>query len=465
MTGGDDDLARLRDRETERTVLGQVLTWADTWVLYRDAGLQVDDFWHTPHRDIFTAINAVDTDALVPDVPLVLARLRDMGVYEAVGPGYVTGLLDGVPKPAASNVAGLTSRLRSLATARAWVAGQDRRRTRLLANPALVGNGFFTEQRAWLDTLDGVPESHPALLDDVSIAHCPTPPEIVAGRLPADALGLLIGPPGTAKSLVTLSLAVDILTGRPWFGASVVRGVVLWILAEGGPARFARRIRAAKLARGLPLDQSIGFHIWPQPVNLRDVSAVATLVTLVRRVAPVLIVLDTYSRCAIGIDENAAQDTSVIVGALDQLRAASGADVLAVHHTPKDGRLEPRGSTVLTGAVDTILATQRFGTDRLQLACLKQRDGALFAPLRLRLDPVAESVVPVLVASDEAPVLDDRLDTAILAALATGPLSGSRLAASLHQDRSLVFARLRRLEAVGRIEQTGQGPALRWRLL
>jgi len=306
----------------------------------------------------------------------------------------------------------------------------------------------------------------PRLVDDVEILDTPAPVMLVVDRLPADALALLIGPPGGGKSITALDLAVSTATGRPWLGAPIVRsGPVVWVLAEGGPARFARRIAAAKQHADLPLDRRIGLYTWSgAPALLRPVDF-DPLARAVAHLQPALVVLDTYSRLATGADENSASDTGLIVSAIDTLRGTH-ATVLALHHTPADGRTTPRGSSALLGAADSVLTLTANADGRLRLACTKQRDGALFAPVTFRLQPVADSVVPVLEAAMEeaGPALDDEIDRRILDALGTGPLSGNQLAKMLHFDRSLIFSRLQRLASAGRVHQTGAGPALRWRL-
>jgi hypothetical protein len=238
------------------------------------------------------------------------------------------------------------------------------------------------------------------------------------------------------------------------------------VLAEGGVPRFARRLRAAKLAADCDLSRPIGIHTWPGAVALLDSMTVAALASAARVVTPALIVLDTLSRCTAGADENSAQDASSVVAALDGLRAAAGgALVLALHHVPKDGRMDPRGSTVLSGAVDTIVTLQSAAADRLRLACSKQRDAAPFAPLLLRLAPSDESVVPVLAEPADGPPVTDSLDDDILGALADRPMSGKALATRLDHDRRLVLSRLRRLEREGQVKQDGDGRSTQWRAL
>jgi hypothetical protein len=156
----------------------------------------------------------------------------------------------------------------------------------------------------------------------------------------------------------------------------------------------------------------------------------------------------------------------LIVAALDRLRA-SGSTVVAIHHTPHDGRSTPRGSSALLGAVDCVM-TLHQAERQLRLACSKQRDGIPFAPIAISLMPVAESVVPALVVdepTDATPVVDDALEARILTTLSAGPQSGSALAKLLRIDRGVVFECLQRLASAGHIKQMGAGPARRWRRL
>jgi hypothetical protein len=462
------DIDRLRDDDLERVVLGQMLAYRDAQLAYlRGTGLEGQDIANPISRLIFEAISAADADGLVTDPVTVATRLREMGRLDEVGPGFVLKIAGETPRPAEANIRANADRLRMLARARRYVHDERALTVQLLADPQIITNGLIGYRRQQLDALEAdTPNATAGLLDDVAILDTADLPMLVADRLPADALGLLISPPGTGKSLVGLDLGLSVATGRDWLGACVARsGPVFWVLSEGGVSRFARRLRAAKLARGHQLTERVGLYIWPEAVSLLDARAIARLSTAVRAIQPALTVLDTYSRCTAGADENSAKDTSAIVAVLDQIRSISGGLVLALHHLPKDGRLEPRGSTALAGAVDTILTLQRVGSDRLRLACAKQRDGAPFAPVLLRLQAAGDSVVPVFSEPDVPPPIDDSLDAAITGTLAQHPFSGSRLAGTLHQDRSLVFARLRRLEAAGRVAQEGQGRSTRWRLL
>ena len=53
---------------------------------------------------------------------------------------------------------------------------------------------------------------------------------------------------------------------------------------------------------------------------------------------PALIIVDTLARCMVGGDENSAKDMGLFIAHADALRKETGATVLIIHHTGKNGR-------------------------------------------------------------------------------------------------------------------------------
>ena len=107
--------------------------------------------------------------------------------------------------------------------------------------------------------------------------------------------------------------------------------------------------------------------------------------------------IDTVNRCMPSGNENATEDMTRCVAGCDQIRSELGCAVFLLHHTGWDESRE-RGSTVLRGAMDTLISLK--GTDVLSLSCEKQRDLDPFADIKLRLVPRDGSVVLRL--ADEA---------------------------------------------------------------
>ncbi len=77
---------------------------------------------------------------------------------------------------------------------------------------------------------------------------------------------------------------------------------------------------------------------------------------LIQKHQPVLVIIDTLARSAVGVEENSAKEMGGFIGACDALRMALQTSVLVVHHTGKSGDI--RGSTALYGAADSVLSVK-----------------------------------------------------------------------------------------------------------
>jgi AAA domain-containing protein len=163
---------------------------------------------------------------------------------------------------------------------------------------------------------------------------------------------------------------------------------VLYVAAEG-LSGLPKRIKAWEERRGAATPQNA---FWlPEAAPLLNDQGIALLETYVAELRPRLIVLDTLARCMVGGDENSAKDVGRAVDNADRLRRASGATVLLIHHTTKDGG-SYRGSSALEGAVDVALEVTAEG-DLVTITCTKAKDTAPFEPIRLQAVPTGDSVV------------------------------------------------------------------------
>jgi len=88
--------------------------------------------------------------------------------------------------------------------------------------------------------------------------------------------------------------------------------------------------------------------------------------------------VDTLNRNFGSGDENAQGPMADFVRNLDLLRDRFRATILVVHHTPR-GATNPRGSSVLDGAADTMMEAAKVeenGENLVRLSITKQKDGA-----------------------------------------------------------------------------------------
>ena len=236
--------------------------------------------------------------------------------------------------------------------------------------------------------------------DVTELAELPPITDLVSGHIPTKALVTMYGPSGDGKTFLALDLALSIATGIPWHGHSVEQGPVGYVIAEGAGG-LNQRVEAWQEHHGILVSPPVKFL--PQPVHFLEPTEAARLVAELQTwdPSPRLAVVDTLSWCLAPGDENSTKDMGAYVAAIGELRAATGATVLTLHHTGHDTSRE-RGNTALKGAMDTHMRVKQED-DTITLSCDKQREAVPFTALKFRLEPVGESVVPVLVQPDDRP--------------------------------------------------------------
>ena len=185
-------------------------------------------------------------------------------------------------------------------------------------------------------------------------------------------LSVIWGDPGSYKTFLATSMAVSVASGEPWFGCQVRQGPVLYILGEGGVDMFRRRAGMAAKQRGLDI-KDLPLYVRPEAIDMSTPSRLNPYMDQwTVNISPVLVVIDTLSRCLPG-DENTQEVMQGFISCMDVMREVFGATVLALHHAGKSG--EMRGSTVLHGAVDVNLRVEKDeAARRLRIEAEKLRD-------------------------------------------------------------------------------------------
>lgn len=208
-------------------------------------------------------------------------------------------------------------------------------------------------------------------------------------HIQSNSLSMIYGPSGSFKSFHAIDWAACISTGTPWGGCNVKEGAVLYVAAEGDHG-ISRRIKAWETVHGKSVDKLVRIG---KPVALTQPDGIAQLENAVKSVVHKygdisLIVIDTVARCFGGGDENNTKDMGMFIAACDNLRTATNASVLLVHHTGKTMAREARGNSSLKAALDTEYRVTRNGsTTSLEylLECTKQKDSEPVAPLVVKL--------------------------------------------------------------------------------
>jgi len=212
------------------------------------------------------------------------------------------------------------------------------------------------------------------------------PRYLIKGLLNMDSESWIIGEPGSKKSFVALDMLGHVAAGKMWQGRKVNGGAVVIIVAEGAGG-IGDRITAYESLHGV-MPENV--HILPRPVQAKNIGAWAVLVEACRRIAPVLVVIDTQARVTVGLEENSATELGIYIEAVRAAREATGACVLTVHHTGRKGG-DARGSSAIDGAQSTELKVTSEGLAGT-LSTEKQKDLPQAAPIPLRFKSVVTGV-------------------------------------------------------------------------
>jgi hypothetical protein len=197
--------------------------------------------------------------------------------------------------------------------------------------------------------------------------------------LTKDSLCTVYGDSGTYKTFVVLGVCVSIASGLPWLGEYTPRvsGPVFYICGEGFSG-IAGRLRGQCLGYGID-GQDIPLFVSGVAVQVLDADSVARMVAAIDELAkehgqPVLIVLDTLSRCFGPGNENDTPDMARYIAELDRIRSKYGCTIINVHHTGIIDKTRGRGSGAHRAALDIEYRVDTTNTDDKRLVCTKSKD-------------------------------------------------------------------------------------------
>lgn len=225
----------------------------------------------------------------------------------------------------------------------------------------------------------------PAMEDgwDFDLSGFENEPHLIQNLIEKGTTVWLVGPSGSYKSFIALSMAASIASGQDWYGRETSRGPVVYICSEGA-RNWKKRMAAYVKVHGKTEDAETLMMI-PAPVQVGSKEWNALQGTLVG-VRPSMIVVDTQAQCTTEYEENSNSEMSKVTNALTAMAQATGATVLTVHHTghSNDGRAQRgRGASSVYGAADTELSvvpkeiTDEFGTVEgryVEVKVTKQKD-------------------------------------------------------------------------------------------
>lgn len=307
---------------------------------------------------------------------------------------------------------------------------------------------LFTPLRRPLDTDGSVPDAgrevssgRYRVVDYTALQSIKPPSWIIRDFLPRESSALIVGPPGSYKTFLTLDALLSVATDEylgagTWASAVEQRGPVLMAVGEGR-AGIKSRV-AAWSEHWLGGAEIPNFYLAdPVPSVLEDANDVEGFIHAFEQMSDTytLIALDTVSKSMRGADENSAADAGLYDVLARNLIARFGCTVVGIAHTGLENTKRQRGSGAFEGDSDTIMMMEAHGRDA-RMFVTRQKDYPEWEKPRWRaMEDVGGSKVPVTIerttepkkaaakAERRAAMLDaimlETLDTAVVAVLAS----------------------------------------------
>ena len=183
---------------------------------------------------------------------------------------------------------------------------------------------------------------------------------LIESYVPSRSVGFIFGDSQDLKSFLVAQWAFNLATGISFGDLRVNKGPVVIICAEGSNS-FPKRIKAIEDKHCINVEDKIVTVNRPiAMLNQQEVEMLHDLLDELKNTfdeSPKLLVIDTFSQCSAGIDENNAGDIARYINTCKEISEKHNITVLNIHHKNKEGKY--RGSTALYGNVDFIMETKR----------------------------------------------------------------------------------------------------------
>jgi hypothetical protein len=213
--------------------------------------------------------------------------------------------------------------------------------------------------------------------------------ELIRGVLPTEGIAGVYGASASGKSFFVYDAAAAIANGDPeWFGHVITKSVPVTIVSLEGAMN--NRAAALQLKRG----DCPNLKIVRTSLDIRLEADRAALVKDIRRIgfAGGVLVIDTLSRSAGGIDENGPREMGEYIAHIESMRVALGGLVVLIHHSGKDAAKGMRGHTSLFAALDTVIeVTATDGRREWKLIKSKEGEAGIVHPFNLEIHHLGDN--------------------------------------------------------------------------
>lgn len=277
---------------------------------------------------------------------------------------------------------------------------------------------------------------------------------LINGFLPETGVSVLYGSSQSYKTFVALDWALTLATGITglWETAATPK-TILYFIGEGQSSFIGKRVRAWTKKRGIEnpenekvMDNLILVKNVPAFTDAVAWQGIREQIEALGRKIDVL-VIDTFSKATVGMDENSAKDAAMAIGMAQTIGEYTGGAVLILHHTGRGKNAAYRGSSVIESNVDTMILSEKVDDNSrvIKLKPMKHKDADINKPVQLQaiIDTENDSLVLDICTDDyenkgvtvgEAVWLKPQYITGLLYKSGTGTATDADIAAVVSMD-------------------------------
>lgn len=183
-------------------------------------------------------------------------------------------------------------------------------------------------------------------------------------------------------------MSAHIASGSPYRGRTVLKGPVIYIMAEGGEALNDRK-EAIRLEMfgDKEVDLPIFFMTSPVDIIHGGTEFIQSIKQELGSKTPVAVFVDTLNATLMG-SENSDEDMSAYMRNLHSIKAAFDCAVIVIHHLAKKDSSGARGHGAFLGGLDALFVLKENAAQNLTLTVDMMRDGPKGAVFVSRLKEI-----------------------------------------------------------------------------
>jgi len=195
---------------------------------------------------------------------------------------------------------------------------------------------------------------------------------LIENFIEKQSLCMLFGEPSTYKSFMAMELAFCIGSGIDWYGNPTALGEVIYIAGEGASG-IQKRIAALETKYGVTAK---GIFVSSRPIEMTNPESVKEVLDIISQLAiqPALIIIDTLHRNFGEGDENSSRDVGLFVKHMDELKNATNATILTIHHSGHGEKGHSRGSSAIRASLDCEYQLKAKSDCTVELICKKMKE-------------------------------------------------------------------------------------------